>query len=58
MTCRIIGTGAMAAVGLYALDMTREHKPGSVVGKRIMGGVGVCEYFIGVLSSHTVAHMV
>jgi hypothetical protein len=46
----------MAAVGLYALDMSREHKPGSVVGKRIMGGVGVRECFIDVLFLGTVTH--
>jgi hypothetical protein len=43
LSCRVIGTGALAAVGVYALDMSRAHKPGSVMGKRIMGGVGVCE---------------
>ena len=45
MTCRIIGTGALAATGLYALNQSRAHQPGSVVGKRIMAGVGICECF-------------
>ncbi|KAH9928469.1 uncharacterized protein BXZ73DRAFT_78290 [Epithele typhae] len=39
--CRIVGSGALGAVGLYALGMTRARAPGSVVGKRIMGGVGI-----------------
>ena len=43
ITCRIIGTGALAGVGFYALQMSRPKAPGSVVGKRIMGGIGVCE---------------
>jgi hypothetical protein len=43
ITCRIIGTGALAGVGFYALQMSRPKAPGSIVGKRIMGGVGVCE---------------
>ena len=43
ITCRIIGTGALAGVGFYALQMSRPKAPGSVVGKRIMGGLGVCE---------------
>jgi len=43
ITCRIIGTGALAGVGFYALQMSRPKAPGSILGKRIMGGVGVCE---------------
>ncbi|KDQ57697.1 hypothetical protein JAAARDRAFT_114147, partial [Jaapia argillacea MUCL 33604] len=42
LTCRIIGSGALGAVGIYALNQSRAHQPGSVVGKRIMAGVGVC----------------
>ncbi|KAG2126488.1 hypothetical protein BD769DRAFT_799917 [Suillus cothurnatus] len=42
MTCRVIGSGAFAATGIYALRMTRPSAPGSIVGKRIMGGLGVC----------------
>ncbi|KAI0296514.1 hypothetical protein B0F90DRAFT_1034600 [Multifurca ochricompacta] len=41
LSCRIIGTGALGATGLYALNQARAHQPGSVVGKRIMGGVGI-----------------
>ncbi|EJF59627.1 hypothetical protein DICSQDRAFT_64674 [Dichomitus squalens LYAD-421 SS1] len=41
LTCRIIGTGALAGVGIYALRMSRAGAPGSPVGKRIMGGVGI-----------------
>lgn len=44
-TCKIIGSAAFAGVGVYALQMSRARAPGSVVGKRIMGGVGVCEFF-------------
>ncbi|KAA1476820.1 hypothetical protein DENSPDRAFT_807738 [Dentipellis sp. KUC8613] len=39
--CRIIGTGTLGVVGLYALNMSRAHQPGSLIGKRIMAGVGV-----------------
>jgi Domain of unknown function (DUF4536) len=41
LSCRIIGTGALGATGMYALNQARAHQPGSVFGKRIMGGVGV-----------------
>jgi hypothetical protein len=44
ITCKIIGSAAFAGVGIYALQMSRARAPGSVVGKTIMGGVGVCEY--------------
>lgn len=43
LPCRVIGTGAMAGVGTYALNMSRARAPGSVMGKRIMGAVGVGE---------------
>ncbi|KAG2116256.1 hypothetical protein BD769DRAFT_1486943 [Suillus cothurnatus] len=42
ITCRVIGSGAFAATGIYALRMARPSAPGSIVGKRIMGGLGVC----------------
>ncbi|KAG1786381.1 uncharacterized protein HD556DRAFT_1211081, partial [Suillus plorans] len=42
MSCRIIGSGAFAATGIYALRMARPSAPGSIVGKRVMGGLGVC----------------
>ena len=45
LSCRIIGTGALATVGFYALNQSRRHQPGSVVGKRIMAGLGVCELY-------------
>ena len=41
LTCRIVGTGALAGVGIYALKASRPHAPGSVIGKRITAGVGV-----------------
>ena len=41
-TCRVIGTAALAGVGFYALNQTRPHAPGSIMGKRVMAGVGVC----------------
>jgi Domain of unknown function (DUF4536) len=41
LSCRIIGTGALGATGMYALNQARAHQPGSVIGKRIMAGVGV-----------------
>ncbi|KAI1790076.1 hypothetical protein LXA43DRAFT_530342 [Ganoderma leucocontextum] len=41
LACRVIGTGALAGVGIYALTMSRARAPGSVIGKRIMGAVGV-----------------
>ncbi|KAH8086018.1 hypothetical protein BXZ70DRAFT_558462 [Cristinia sonorae] len=42
LSCRIIGTGALGATGLYALNQSRAHAPGSPLGKRILAGVGVC----------------
>ncbi|KAI9070365.1 hypothetical protein FKP32DRAFT_1608077 [Trametes sanguinea] len=42
LACRVIGTVALGGVGIYALNMSRAHQPGSMVGKRIMAGVGVC----------------
>jgi hypothetical protein len=41
LSCRVIGTGALGATGLYALNQARTHQPGSRVGKQIMAGVGV-----------------
>ncbi|KAH9160635.1 hypothetical protein EDB89DRAFT_1914592 [Lactarius sanguifluus] len=41
LSCRVIGTGALGATGLYAINQARAHQPGSVIGKRIMAGVGV-----------------
>lgn len=41
LACRVIGTGALGGVGIYALGMTRAGAPGSPLGKRIMGAVGV-----------------
>ena len=41
LSCRIVGTGALGATGLYALNQARAHQPGSPVGKRIMAGIGV-----------------
>ncbi|KAI0065752.1 hypothetical protein BV25DRAFT_1797717 [Artomyces pyxidatus] len=41
LSCRIIGTGALGTVGVYALNQSRAHQPGSLVGKRILAGVGV-----------------
>jgi hypothetical protein len=57
LTCRIIGSGAFAATGIYALRMSRRSAPGSIVGKRIMGGLGVCEIsvFVAVLSTDACA---
>ena len=45
LSCRVIGTGALGATGLYAINQGRAHQPGSVVGKRIMAGVGVLFLF-------------
>ncbi|KAI0824529.1 hypothetical protein BC628DRAFT_1322200 [Trametes gibbosa] len=42
LACRVIGTVALGGVGVYALERSRAHAPGSLVGKRIMAGVGVC----------------
>ena len=41
LSCRIVGSGALGATGLYALNQARPHQPGSLVGKRIMAGIGV-----------------
>ena len=41
--CRVVGTGALGAVGLYALNQSRAHQPGSRFGKAVVAGIGVCE---------------
>lgn len=45
LACRVIGTGALGATGIYALNMTRASALGSPLGKRVMGGVGVGTYY-------------
>ncbi|KAI0654168.1 hypothetical protein C8Q70DRAFT_926329 [Cubamyces menziesii] len=42
LACRVVGSVALGGVGIYALNQSRAHAPGSVVGKRIMAGLGVC----------------
>jgi hypothetical protein len=42
LSCRIIGSGALGAVGLYALNQSRASAPGSLFGKRILMGLGLC----------------
>lgn len=44
LPCRIVGSVALGSVGFYALNQSRVHQPGSVIGKRIMAGVGICVY--------------
>jgi len=41
LSCRIVGTGALGATGVYALNQARAHQPGSPFGKRVMAGVGI-----------------
>ncbi|KAG6375229.1 hypothetical protein JVT61DRAFT_3442 [Boletus reticuloceps] len=43
ISCKVVGTGALALTGLYALRMARSQAPGSVFGKRMMAGIGVGE---------------
>ncbi|KAG1837311.1 hypothetical protein DFJ58DRAFT_147803 [Suillus subalutaceus] len=46
MTCRVIGSGAFAATGVYALSMARPSAPGSIsklAKGSWVGGLGVCE---------------
>ncbi|RPD70688.1 hypothetical protein L226DRAFT_447851, partial [Lentinus tigrinus ALCF2SS1-7] len=40
--CNILGKPAACVVGIYTLNRSRVHAPGSVVGKRLMAGMGVC----------------
>ncbi|KZT63298.1 hypothetical protein DAEQUDRAFT_680628 [Daedalea quercina L-15889] len=40
--CRVVGTTALAGLGIHALNQSRAHQPGSLMGKRIMRGLGVC----------------
>ena len=40
-TCRVIGSGALAAVGVYALSAARPSAPGTALGKRVVAGIGV-----------------
>lgn len=42
--CKVIGTAALGAVGVYALNQSRSHQPGSVFGKRVMAGIGLCMF--------------
>ncbi|KIM54973.1 hypothetical protein SCLCIDRAFT_330811 [Scleroderma citrinum Foug A] len=49
LTCRIVGSGAFAATGLYALHASRASAPGSIIGKRIVGGVGICFLIGGIM---------
>ena len=44
LACRVIGTAALGGVGIYALNQSRAHAPGSIAGKRVMAGLGVCTY--------------
>jgi len=40
-SCRIVGCGAFAGVGIYALMQARATAPGTPAQKRIIGGLGV-----------------
>ncbi|EPT03299.1 hypothetical protein FOMPIDRAFT_1078145, partial [Fomitopsis schrenkii] len=41
LPCRAIGTTALAGLGIHALNQSRAHQPGTLMGKRAMAGVGV-----------------
>ncbi|KAF8418247.1 hypothetical protein L210DRAFT_3476328 [Boletus edulis BED1] len=41
ISCKVVGTGALALTGLYALRMARSQAPGTVFGKTMMAGIGV-----------------
>ncbi|KAI0725851.1 hypothetical protein C8Q72DRAFT_849326 [Fomitopsis betulina] len=41
LPCRVIGTAALAGLGIHALNQSRAHQPGSLMGRRVMAGVGV-----------------
>ncbi|KAF8638079.1 hypothetical protein AX16_010711 [Volvariella volvacea WC 439] len=41
LSCRIIGSGTFAAVGMYALWQSRAAAPGTPAQKRIVAGLGV-----------------
>ncbi|TFL07746.1 hypothetical protein BDV98DRAFT_600012 [Pterulicium gracile] len=40
LSCRLVGSGTLGGVGLYALYQTRPAAPGSAAGKRLVGVVG------------------
>ncbi|KAF8431601.1 hypothetical protein L210DRAFT_3560070 [Boletus edulis BED1] len=40
ISCKVVGTGALALTGLYALRMARSQAPGTVFGKTMMAGIG------------------
>jgi len=40
-SCRIVGSGTFAGVGIYALMQARATAPGTPAQKRIIGGLGV-----------------
>lgn len=41
LPCRIIGTGALAFTGIYALNQARPNAPGSPLGKRLTAVTGI-----------------
>ncbi|KAF9453923.1 hypothetical protein P691DRAFT_522620 [Macrolepiota fuliginosa MF-IS2] len=41
MSCRIVGSGTFAGVGIYALTKSRAAAPGTPGQKRIIGGLGI-----------------
>ena len=49
LTCRIIGTGALAGVGIYALQLARPAQPGPPAVKRVYTGIGILMLGLGVL---------
>jgi hypothetical protein len=58
LSCRIIGAGTLGAVGIYALNQSRARAPGSLVGKRIMAGVGLCtclQFVMGAMDANSCA---
>ncbi|KAH9831778.1 uncharacterized protein C8Q71DRAFT_714852 [Rhodofomes roseus] len=42
LACRIIGSAALAGLGVHSLNQSRAHQPGTPMGKRIMAGLGIC----------------
>lgn len=45
ISCRIIGTGALAGTGAYAIWLSRAPASGSPGQKKILAGLGIGEMF-------------
>lgn len=45
ISCRLIGTGALAGTGAYAIWLSRAAAPGSPGQRRVLAGLGIGKMF-------------